>query len=227
MDLQTWKDRIRQRVDASAHLLRKMTPGMTYGAISASTILPVVAAVNGGDYAALVALTGVAGSVGGNLIANQIQKWHDKDEAQLAAELGQLAEAQPEWRDALYALMLRLETPTMVQAVLGEKEWERFQRLLSEELAELGNQQKYEVYLTQNTSYKAEVSGSGAVAQGGSVAAGQGGAAVGRDNYGGIHITNPPPPDPIRVQADMARERYLQRIQQQCNVLPLAPLGGE
>jgi formylglycine-generating enzyme required for sulfatase activity len=200
---------------------------MAYGAISASTILPVVAAVTGGDYAALVALGGVAGSVGGNLIANQIQKWHDKDEAQLAAELGQLAEAQPEWRDALDALILELETPRVVQAVLGEKEWDRFQRLLREELAKLGNEQKYEIYLTQNTSYKAEVSGSGAVAQGGSVAAGQGGAAVGRDNYGGVHITNPPPPDPIQVQADKARERYLQRIQQQCNVLPLAPLGGE
>jgi hypothetical protein len=230
MDIQDWKERIRQRLEASAHLLCKMTPGMTYGAISASTILPVVTAGYGGDVGALITLGSIAGGVGGNLIANQIQKWHDKEETQLAAELGQLAETQPEWRDALDALLLELETPRVVQAILGEAEWDRFQRLLREELTKLDNVQKYEIYLTHSTTYQATVSGSVSAVQGhDNVGVGAGGVGVRGNVEGGIRLQNTftSPPDPIQIQADKARERYLQRIQQQCNVLPLAPLGGE
>ncbi len=34
-------------------------------------------------------------------------------------------------------------------------------------------------------------------------------------------------PDPAQAAAERARERYLQRLQQQCNVLPLAAMGGD
>ncbi|MEZ4770340.1 MAG: CHAT domain-containing protein [Caldilineales bacterium] len=73
------------------------------------------------------------------------------------------------------------------------------------------------------------VTGSGAVAYGpGSVAAGAGGVAAGTI-YGGVHIGDiiPSPPDPEQRRADQARTRYLQRLRQRCNVLPLAAMGGE
>ncbi len=34
-------------------------------------------------------------------------------------------------------------------------------------------------------------------------------------------------PDPAQAAAERARERYLRRVQQQCNVLPLAAMGGD
>ncbi|HOC22592.1 MAG TPA: hypothetical protein PKL16_13935, partial [Anaerolineae bacterium] len=34
-------------------------------------------------------------------------------------------------------------------------------------------------------------------------------------------------PDPEQAAAERARERYLRRLQQQCNVLPLAAMGGD
>ncbi|MBI1299718.1 SUMF1/EgtB/PvdO family nonheme iron enzyme [bacterium] len=211
MDLQTWKERIRDRVTAAAGWLRRATPGMTYGALSASTLMPVIAAANSGDFAALVTLTSVVGGVGGNLIANQIQKWHDKNEEQLAAELEQLAVSKPEWREALDTLILELETPRIVQAILGEAEWDRFQLLLRQELATLGNLASYEVYLKEvNTQGGAYTEGNVTVTNGDF---------VGRDKI--IH-NHPLAPDPRIEQAKQAEAAYLHMLRRDCNRLPLA-----
>lgn len=73
-----------------------------------------------------------------------------------------------------------------------------------------------------STAYSAMQSGSGGLAQGqGAVAAGKGGAAVGRDNYGPITI-NPAVADPVQK----AKERYLTRLINECQTLPLAAMGG-
>ncbi|MBI1294698.1 SUMF1/EgtB/PvdO family nonheme iron enzyme [bacterium] len=218
MDLQSWKERIRERVSASAAWFGRATPGMTYGALSTASLMPLIAAAGSGDYATFVTLAGVVGGVGGNLIANQIQKWRDKDEAQLAAELGQLAESKPEWRDALDTLILELETPRIVQAILGEAEWDRFQRLLRDELAQLGNADKYAHVFT------ATVSGSGAVAQNGGVAAGAGGVAVRGKVEGGIHITHNYGKDAEKATVDenSLHTAYLNRIYRQAQALSLS-----
>ena len=89
------------------------------------------------------------------------------------------------------------------------------------ELGRLGNLHRYEAVLA----------GTGAIAQGpGAVAAGQGGAAIGDFLHGPLTIStiiNPPPPDPEAAEQERLLHRYLVRLRQQCNVLPLASLGGE
>jgi formylglycine-generating enzyme required for sulfatase activity len=77
----------------------------------------------------------------------------------------------------------------------------------------------------------AKVEGAGAVAQGeGTMAVGERGTLVNGDVGGDVlgagarKIVNP---DPAQAAAVRARTRYLQRVHQQCNVLPLAAMGGE
>jgi GTPase SAR1 family protein len=76
----------------------------------------------------------------------------------------------------------------------------------------------------------AQLDGSGAIAEGdGATAVGERGA-LARDVHGHIitgdnaTITNP---DPAQAASERACARYLQRIEHECNVLPLAALGGE
>ncbi|RME57805.1 MAG: hypothetical protein D6790_12810, partial [Caldilineae bacterium] len=114
-----------------------------------------------GDYGVLVALTGVVGGIGGNLIANQIQAWQDKSEAELAQELTTLAETDPAWLDALDALLLEFEAPRVVQAVLPEADWDRFQRLLRQELERLGNLEKYTQYFDLAGTFQGPVAAGG------------------------------------------------------------------
>ena len=73
------------------------------------------------------------------------------------------------------------------------------------------------------------LAGSGALAQGeGATALGE--RAVQAENVGGHVITgdgNIINPDPAQAEATRAEQRYLQRLYQHCNVLPLAAMGGE
>ncbi len=90
-------------------------------------------------------------------------------------------------------------------------------------------------------SVQATTSGSGSTAQHGSVSSGQDGfaakevtdsaVAVGpnaRAVKAGIYVENLENlPDPEAARRKDAREKYLRRLRQRCNVLPLAAMGGE
>ncbi len=120
MDLNTWREEVRKRVQASADALRTLAPNTLYGFVAGCTLLPLVAAVNQGEYGAFVTLAGIAGGIGGNLIANQVQGWKDKSDAELAADLEARAADSAEWREALDTVIQKIETPQMVQAALGD-----------------------------------------------------------------------------------------------------------
>jgi len=139
MNLQQWKEATQEKLATLAGELRGVGPGMLYGALSAATLMPLVAAVNQGDFAALVAATGVVGGIGGNLIANQIQAWKDRPTLEVAAELEAKAEGNPEWRAALDALLAEFEAPRVVQAILSEADRDWFVDSLREELAQIGS----------------------------------------------------------------------------------------
>ncbi len=218
MDLQSWKEAITRRLRDSAHFLKMKTPGTLYGMLAASSLLPVITAFNGGDPSALIALGGVVGGVGGNLLANQIQGWKDRSEAELAEELGQLAATQPEWQETLDAILTQLETPRTVQNILAEADKEWFTRTLRQELTALGNLGRYQQFFTSNT---ATLSGSGGLAQGkGAVAAGAGGVAVGGDVHGDVNINNqlidPAAPDSASLET-----AYLSHLFTQMQALSL------
>jgi hypothetical protein len=210
MDKPTWQARIREHLQSSSTLLHRIVPGMTYGALSAASLMPLISTVQGGELAALFGLANIVGGVGSNLIANQIQSWRDHNEAEIAQNLNELAEVE-DWRVALDILNHELETPRIVQAILGEAEWDRFQRLLQQELAQLGNLAHYKTYfVTINTEGGTYVEGDVTVASG--------------DFVSGDKITHnhPPAPDPAAEQAAQAEAAYLHMLRRDCNQLPLA-----
>ncbi|HRI56924.1 MAG TPA: SUMF1/EgtB/PvdO family nonheme iron enzyme, partial [Anaerolineae bacterium] len=91
------------------------------------------------------------------------------------------------------------------------------------------------------TSYQATTPGSGSIAQDGGISSGQGGfaaqdvadsaVAVGpnaRAVKADVYVENLENlPDPEAARRKEARERYLRRLRQRCNVLPLAAVGGD
>jgi len=83
--------------------------------------------------------------------------------------------------------------------------------------------------LEQRATLLAQLTGGGAIAQGadatalgaGAVQAGQVGGHIITGDHNTIYL------DPETERLVRARERYLRRLQQQCNVLPLAAMGGD
>ena len=93
MDKATWQAKIREQLTQSGDLLRRMAPGLVYGALSTATLLPVVTAIQRGDYTVYAALAQIVGGAGLNLVANQIQAWKERDPATLRQELPPLLHA--------------------------------------------------------------------------------------------------------------------------------------
>jgi hypothetical protein len=143
MDVNEWKQRTAERLRHLAHQMRSLVeragPGFSYGALAAASILPVVAAASQGDYAAIGAAFNLLGGVGGNLIANQIQAWKDRSEAELAPELAALALRDENWRSALDKLLQEHESPRVVQAILSEADRDWFVSAVRKALVAVGS----------------------------------------------------------------------------------------
>jgi formylglycine-generating enzyme required for sulfatase activity len=223
-DVRVWRERVARHGEGwSSRWEKARAAGVTslYGFLSAMALWPVVEAVREGDLAALLALGSVAAGIGSNLLANQIQSW--KDETDAASQLAQAAAENEEIQAALDAVLEKLDVVAQAQASLDESEQAWFVETLQEELVRLGNQARFQAVLV----------GSGAIAQGaGAVAAGVGGIAVGRSVGGDVlgpgarketHVH----PSAEERRADEARRRYLRRLYQQCNALPLGAMGGD
>jgi hypothetical protein len=151
MNAAEWKEKAQARLAAFAREVTLWTPGLLYGGLAASAVFPLVEATGQaaatGNIGLLLSLGSLAGSlVGGNLLAEQISRWHGRTEAEIAGELAANAATDPKWRDTLDELLLAFDAPQIVQAVLPERDWDRFQRLLQDELAKLGNGEKYASY---------------------------------------------------------------------------------
>ncbi|MBI1299715.1 SUMF1/EgtB/PvdO family nonheme iron enzyme [bacterium] len=214
MNKSTWQARIRERLQTSGDWLQQMTPGVTYGALSAATIMPLLTAAQQGDWAVMGTLFGIVGSLGTNLVSNQVQAWFNRSEAEIAREIDQYA-ADPAWRAELDALNRALETPRVVQAILGEAEWDRFRRLLQDELAKLGNLERYEIYLTEiHTNGGAHIEGDADIK----------GDFVNRDKITHIyHVYQSAPGQPILDEAGFtaAVSRYLSWVRNRYGQLNL------
>jgi hypothetical protein len=113
--------------------------------------------------------------VGGNLIANRLQRWKDETDAarQLTAEVA----TEPVLRAELDAVLEQLDAVAQARDALPAAERQWFTETLRTELTRLGNA----------SHYTAQLTGSGAIAQGpGAVAAGQGGIAIGGSVHGNV-----------------------------------------
>lgn len=120
-DLATWRAETQQIVtemarDPQAALARAGTNTL-YGMLLGSTILPIVAAYAADPNGALVALMGVAGGLGANLIANLIQrKYDDANALALATQEAQGGALAPLYKK----LAEELEVVPLAERALAE-----------------------------------------------------------------------------------------------------------
>jgi len=146
-----WKESAQTRMRRFAVAVDRWSSGLVYGGLAASAVFPLIEAtsqaISTNNWQQVMTLGTLVGTLlGGNLLAGEITRWRDRTEDEIAGELAGKAETDPDWRDALDKLLLELEAPRIVQDVLPERDWDRFQRMLQGELAKLGNQEKYVSY---------------------------------------------------------------------------------
>ena len=154
-DLEAWKraasDRLR-RIGAWLNRRRREdAPYVVYGAVCGATIWPLIEAAQQGQLLpAVMALGGVAGGIGGSLIAEQIQRWKDRDDKVSEEEVAQWVAAQadnPDLRAALDAILEKLDAIPQAQAALSGDDRHWFAATLRSELDRLGNRPRFEAIL--------------------------------------------------------------------------------
>ncbi len=216
-----WKQAIGDGVRRVGQLAEEV--GATaYGALCGLTLWPVVQAISGGDPTGWMALGGVLGGVGSDLIAGHLQRWMaDKtSEREIAAWAGEAAAQNPALRDELDAILDKLDVIGQARQALSEvpSEREAFVEALREELRDLGNLPRFEQALGgTNVTVGGDVVGSALV--------------VGDHNRVEIHNVGPARHDATAA----ALTRYLERLWRTCGPLPLRgldqraadPEGGE
>lgn len=204
-DLETWKQRLRDRLPDWKGQMQAAGSHSLYGFLSALALWPLVEAARAGQVLPVaMALGSVAAGVGGNLLAEQVLKWKERSAGEVQDEIvAWTAEqgAQPEVRDALDAILLKLELVPQAQAALAEADRLWFQRELRGELARLGSQ------------IQIDASGQAAVAVHGSAAAGAYGIAINGDVANSlvtVYVQHVPEAKPAEYQA--ALQSYLSHL---------------
>ncbi len=146
-NLHRWHDRWEKAKHAGVTSL--------YSFLCASALLPVIEASQRGELAgAFVALGQVAAGVGGNLLANIIQK--SKDERQTAQELATTVFSDDVLRNALDTMLEKLDVIARAKSELPPPQQQWFSDTLTSELERLGNLNRFQNVLI----------GSGAIASG-------------------------------------------------------------
>ncbi len=222
-DEHTWREKLSENLRGWKERMAKAGVKSVYAFLSAATLWPVAAAAQQ-EWAALMALVGVLGGAGSNLIANQIQQW--KDEADGAKQLEATVEEDAELCHALDALLEKLDVLSEAESRLSKQDRSWFQKTLQEDLARLGSGLTY----VGLRGVKAEdVAGSVITGDGNTiqqVTAGRTGDILGpgavKKEERHYHLA----PDK-QQEAQQALNRYLNRLRKECSILPLAALGGD
>lgn len=184
--LQTWKDQTGEQLRNFGgwleHLRQAYAPYLLYGTLCGMTLWPLLEVARKGQALdVMLALGGVAAGVGGNLLAEQVQRWKDgADEDTVRQWVVEQALANPELRATLDAILDKLDAIPQAQAGLSPAGRQWFAATLGEELSRLGNLARFEASLAD----------SGAIAQGSSRAVGQGGVLVEGNVHGDV-VTGP------------------------------------
>ncbi len=214
-DIESWKFSIKERLHNWKPEVELAGVNTLYGFLASMALAPVVqAAVAGDPINATLAMVGVAGAVGGNLLAEQVQRWQDKGGAPPAAEtasfLLEKARGSVEIRQAFDALLLKLELSQMAQVGLSENDREWFRRELQQELRGV------------NSSIVIDASGQAGVALGHSAAAGAYGIAINGDvAHSLIAIYVQQAPQAPQADYEAALERYVRHLRTTRSILNL------
>ena len=204
--LDIWKGKagaqLRQCSDWLARRTTQDTPYLVYGTLCGLSLWPLIeAAQSGALLPVAVAFGSVAAGVGGNLIAEQIQRWKDGADDVDQDEVTRWVVAHAEdaaLREALDAVLEAVQAIPQAQAGLDTADRRWFDETLRKELAQLGNLGRFEATLI----------GDGAIAQDHSVAAGAGGVAV-RGDVGG---------DAVAGGKTVGVDQRWQQVQNQTNI---------
>ncbi|MFZ1396117.1 MAG: NACHT domain-containing protein, partial [Candidatus Promineifilaceae bacterium] len=233
MDFTTagWKAKAKEKYRELTRWLGRGTQNagfVAYGALSSLTLWPLVeyvsAAAQAGQplpLAGIMALGSVAGGVGGNLLAGQIQNWYDAatkgnspTEADVLAWLQAHALTKDNVREAVDEMLEKLEAIPNAQAALSESDWRAFGQQLLQELARIGNL----------TRYQATLIGSGILVQGdNNLVVGPGGVLIQGNLQGDLVMGNQTKQilDPEKMDPQALRRAYLSRLLAERNQLLL------
>jgi formylglycine-generating enzyme required for sulfatase activity len=218
--LETWTAKISERLWEWRLRFEQARPSSIYTALCAAALWPLVqAAQSEGIIPIVLSLGNVMVGVGGNLIAEQLQRWHDRanptSEAEVEAWLQEQVAISTDLCQELDTLLERLQVIPQASTHLNADDRQWFAQTLRTELTAMGNLARFEAHLT----------GSGAVAQGDHAwAVGAGGTLIGRDVHGDVIasggtkiITQSPPVVPAGL-----RDAYLSWVMEQVRTVPLA-----
>ena len=195
---------------------------VTYGTVAGLALWPLVEAAAQAPPGQLpaslyIALGSVAGGVGSNLIAEQLQRWRDRaapvTENDVIAWIRENVAARGELLTALDAINARFDTFTAAQDSLAPADQDAFWQKLRQELAQLGNTPQYEAILQ----------GKGVIVQGegaavGDIFTGTGNTKVNGPYYEHYHEAAPGE----AVDLHSLRRTYLGRLLEQTRFLPLS-----
>ena len=172
-DIDVWKEKTKARLSgwhARWVLMRNSGTAKVYPILAAAAFLPLIPALQEDPVAVGVALGGVLSAVGSKLLVNMIQGW--KDEATATRELEQALSSNADLREQVDMLMQKLDVVSAARATLPEAEQAWFTETLNQELAQMGNLQRYAVMLKGDGAINlgsGDALGAGAVKIGGSV----------------------------------------------------------
>jgi formylglycine-generating enzyme required for sulfatase activity/energy-coupling factor transporter ATP-binding protein EcfA2 len=142
MNFSEWQTKAETKLRSLATSARQLTPGVLYGALSTATIFPLVEAarqaIGAQNYPLLMSLGALAAGIGGNLVAEQISRWHGT-EAELVQELTQKAATDEAWRKALDDILERFDALRVVQTMMSEADKDWFAQTLKTALREVGS----------------------------------------------------------------------------------------
>lgn len=149
-DLAQWKTQLAENLREWKLRMTRAGINSAYAFIAATALYPVAQAAQQGDWSALAALGAVTASVGTNLIANQIQKWRDENDA--ALQLGPEAQTNDELRRELDAVLEKLDAFTVAQDALPASERAWFRHTLREELTRMGNLDSFAQFIVGDSN---------------------------------------------------------------------------
>ncbi|MCA9875562.1 MAG: SUMF1/EgtB/PvdO family nonheme iron enzyme [Anaerolineales bacterium] len=234
--IETWKETAGHKLQELGTWLQRRrqedVPYLVYGTLVGLTLWPSVeAATQTGQFGAVMgAVYGVAAGVGANLLANQIEAWKNQAEPptedEVADWVAQQAAADNDLRQAVDAILEKLDAVDKARAGLTAEDRAWFAQTLATELAQLGNLERFTAVLK----------GSGAIAQGeGATAVGESGVYIDGNVEGNIitgdknrivetehyyeHYHAADPSQAVDIPA--LRRQYLRRLLVDANTLSL------
>lgn len=225
--IQAWKNQLQASFRQLQHWLTLRSGDVghfSYGALAGCTLLPLLeytftAAQQGQSLpvSAVMSLGSIAGGVGGNILAGQIQAWyeaaaqgHVPTEADILAWLQTNLMQQDDLREALDTMLEKLEALPQAQVALSAADWQSFAQEMRQEMQTLGNLPRFQAYLQ----------GSGVLVQGKrNVVATDNSIAIGRDVQGNVILNQYEHLDPNQTDPAALRAAYLSHILDERNQL--------